>query len=154
MHRLLRVFSVILLLQLGAFLPAGAQSDTGEIDISVQQSNNKTPVVLARVLLDGPVIASEFTGDNGKVKFTDVPDGIYRARVFARGFQAVTSDSFEVTNGKVVTVSVALALSSGAQLKTIASETVKSTATISTTTSTRARSSPLFAPPATTKRSA
>ncbi|HEV3154914.1 MAG TPA: TonB-dependent receptor [Candidatus Baltobacteraceae bacterium] len=133
MHRLLRVFSVSLLLVLGALLPARAQSDTGEIDISVQQSNNKTPVVLARVLLDGPVIASEFTGDNGKVKFTDVPDGIYRARVFARGFQAVTSESFEVTNGKVVTVSVALALSSSTQLKTIASETVKSTATVSTT---------------------
>lgn len=110
-----------------------AQSDTGEIDIAVQQASDKKPVVLARVLLDGPVVASEYTGDNGKVAFTDVPDGIYRARVFGRGFEAVTSQTFEVTNGKVVTITVALALSSSGPLKTIASETVKSTATISTT---------------------
>src|SRR5579864_4850024 len=102
MRRLAAGLFVLLMLATG--VPAVAQSDTGEIDISVQQSNNKTPVVLARVLLDGPVIASEFTGDNGKVRFTDVPDGIYRARVFARGFQAVTSENFEVTNGKLVTV--------------------------------------------------
>ncbi len=132
MRRVASGLLVFLLLAAGA--PALAQSDTGEIDIAVLQASNKTPVVLARVLLDGPVIASEFTGDNGKVAFTDVPDGIYRARVFARGFQAVTSENFEVTNGKVVTIAVALAISSSGPLKTIASETVKSTTTISTTT--------------------
>ena len=133
MRRLLSGFAMLVLVTAALPSAAYAQSDTGEIDIAVTQSNNKTPVVLARVLLDGPVIASEFTGDNGKVRFTDVPDGIYRARVFARGFQAVTSENFEVTNGKVVTVTVALALSSSGPLKTIASEVVKSTATISTT---------------------
>ena len=129
-----RLLSLVLAILLAAgSLPAFAQSDTGEIDIVVQQANNKVPVIMARVLLDGPVIASEFTGDNGKVRFTDVPDGIYRARVFSRGFRGVTSENFEVTNGRVVTVTVALALSTNAPLKTIASETVKSTATVSTT---------------------
>ena len=109
-----------------------AQSDTGEIWINVTDANSKAPVILARVLLDGPVVTSEFTGNDGKVHFISVPDGIYRARVFARGFQAVTSANFEVTNGRSVTVSVDLAQAS-APLKTIASVVSKSTATISST---------------------
>jgi len=108
-----------------------AQSDTGEIWITVQDAGSKAPVILARVLLDGPVVTSEFTGNDGKVHFIDVPDGIYRARVFARGFQAVTSSNFEVTNGRSVTVAVELAQSQ-APLKTIASVVSKSTATVST----------------------
>lgn len=128
-RRLLGLVPILVLFT--AALPALAQSDTGEIDIVVQQAASKAPVVLARVMLDGPVMASEFTGADGKVRFTDVPDGIYRARVFARGFNGVTSQSFEVTNGRVVTVTVALAQSTGT-LRTIASEVVKSTATIST----------------------
>jgi len=80
------LFSLVLVLALlGGGAAALAQSDTGEIDIVVQNSTGNAPVVLARVLLDGPVITSEFTPDNGKVRFTEVPDGIYRARVFARG---------------------------------------------------------------------
>ncbi|MFN2449450.1 MAG: carboxypeptidase regulatory-like domain-containing protein [Candidatus Baltobacteraceae bacterium] len=114
-------------------LPAGAQSDTGEIDIVVQHADTKAPVALARVMLDGPVITSEFSGENGRVRFTEVPDGIYRARVFSRGFQTVTSENFEVTNGRVVTVTVALALAASATLKTIASVTSHSTATVSST---------------------
>ncbi len=133
MTRRLLAFFLILALLLGA-APALAQSDTGEIDIVVQDAGSKAPVVLARVLLDGPVITSEYTGDNGKVHFTEVPDGIYRARVFARGFNAVTSENFEVTNGRVVTVTVALAQAKGGNLRTIASVVAKSTASVSTTT--------------------
>ena len=113
-------------------LPAGAQSDTGEIDIVVTDAGTKAPVTLARVLLDGPVVASEFTGADGKVRFTDVPAGIYRARVSSRGFQNVTSSTFEITNGKSVTVAVALALST--QLKVIGSVESHSTSTVSTNT--------------------
>ncbi len=131
MRRTLAVLVALALLAGAA--PALAQSDTGEINIVVQDAASKAPVVLARVLLDGPVIVSEFTGDNGRVRFTEVPDGIYRARVFARGFQAVTSANFEVTNGRDVTVTVALAQSTGV-LKTIASVVAKSTASVSTTT--------------------
>jgi hypothetical protein len=130
---LTRLLSFVLALALGASaLPALAQSDTGEIDISVQDAVTKKPVVLARVMLDGPVITSEFTGNDGKVRFTEVPDGIYRARVFARGFNGVTSENFEVTDGRLVNVTVALAQSAGGPLRTIASEVVKSTATVST----------------------
>ena len=79
---------------------------------STSSSSNaatKQPIELARVLLDGPVITSELTGKNGKVVFTDVPDGIYRARIVHRGYTSLTSASFEVLDGRVVTVSFALA---------------------------------------------
>ncbi|HET7814242.1 MAG TPA: TonB-dependent receptor [Candidatus Baltobacteraceae bacterium] len=131
-RRVLSLFTILSLL-CGA-VPALAQSDTGEIDIVVQKNDTKAPVALARVMLDGPVITSEFTGDNGKVRFTEVPDGIYRARVSARGYQMVTSENFEVTNGRVVTVTVALAVSQTSGLRTIASVTSKSTATVTTNT--------------------
>ena len=133
-RRLLAVFLLFAIALFAGAVPALAQSDTGEIDIDVQDAASKAPVVLARVLLDGPVITSEFTGENGKVRFTEVPDGIYRARVFSRGFQAVTSEDFEVTNGRVVTVTVALAQSKTNNLRTIASVVAKSTATVSTNT--------------------
>ncbi len=85
-----------------------AQSDSGEIDIVVVDAATKQPLELARVLLDGPVITSELTSKNGKVTFTDVPDGIYRARIVRRGYTSLTSASFEVLDGRVVTVSFAL----------------------------------------------
>ncbi len=130
-----RLIAFLLTLTLAASLTpaARAQSDTGEIWITVQDAGSKAPVILARVLLDGPVVTSEFTGNDGKVHFIDVPDGIYRARVFARGFQAVTSQNFEVTNGRSVTVAVELAQSQTSPLRTIASVVSKSTATVSTT---------------------
>ena len=117
-------------------LPAAAATDTGEIDIVVQNVATKAPIALARVILDGPVISSEFSGDNGKVRFIDVPDGIYRARVGARGYQNVTSEAFEVTNGRQVTVTVSLAAGSNnpSGLKTIASVTAHSTAVVSSST--------------------
>jgi hypothetical protein len=129
-----RLIALLLTLTLiGSLTPAArAQSDTGEIWITVNDAGTKAPVILARVLLDGPVVTSEYTGNDGKVHFIDVPDGIYRARVFARGFQAVTSQNFEVTNGRSVTVAVELAQSQ-APLRTIASVVSKSTATVSTT---------------------
>ena len=42
------------------------------------------------------------------MKFTDVPDGIYRARIVKRGYQSLTSTSFEVLDGRLVNVAVAL----------------------------------------------
>ncbi len=130
-----RLLALLFAMVLGlSAAPVSAQSsDTGEINILVQDANTAKPIVLARVLLDGPVMTSEFTGDNGRVRFTDVPDGIYRARVMARGFQSVTSENFEIINGRNVTVTVTLAMAQGGPLKTIASAVVKSTATVSTT---------------------
>ncbi|HEX3369294.1 MAG TPA: hypothetical protein VHS56_06955, partial [Candidatus Cybelea sp.] len=83
--------------------PAGAQSDTGEIVIVVQDAQSKQPIDLARVLLDGPVITSEITTKSGRVDFTDVPDGIYRTRIVKRGYQSLTSNAFEVLDGRLVT---------------------------------------------------
>ncbi len=109
---------------------ARAQSESAEIDIVVVDATTKQPLELARVLLDGPVITSELTGHNGKVTFTDVPDGIYRARIVKRGYQSLTSASFEVLDGRVVTVNFALALENGG-LKVIGEVTAKASATIS-----------------------
>ncbi|MGA8796817.1 MAG: TonB-dependent receptor [Candidatus Cybelea sp.] len=109
-----------------------AQSDSGEIDIVVVDATTKHPLELARVLLDGPVITSEVTETNGKVTFTDVPDGIYRARIVKRGYNSLTSASFEVLDGRVVTVSFALASETGG-LKVIGQVTAKASATISAT---------------------
>ncbi len=84
---------------------------------------------LVRVVLDGPVVTSELTDKKGEVFFTDVPDGIYRARIVKRGYQTITSNSFEVLNGNSVTVTVALALST--QLKVIGTVVAQSSATVS-----------------------
>ncbi|MFZ0031196.1 MAG: TonB-dependent receptor plug domain-containing protein, partial [Candidatus Cybelea sp.] len=125
--------AVSLLLLLAAVTPSAiAQSDSGEIDIVVVDASTKQPLELARVLLDGPVIASEITGKNGKVVFTDVPDGIYRARIVRRDYTSLTSASFEVLDGRIVTVSFSLALATGG-LKVIGQVTAKASATISST---------------------
>jgi hypothetical protein len=107
------------------------QSEDGTIRIVVLDQASKAPVELARVVLDGPVVTSEFTDKKGLVVFTDVPDGIYRARVVRRDYQTVTSASFEVINGNYVTVDVSLALST--QLKVIGTVEAHSTAAISST---------------------
>jgi len=125
------VAGVLVVLVFGALVAfARAQSESGEIDIVVTDTTTKQPLELARVLLQGPVMASELTGKNGKVTFTDVPDGIYRARIVKRGYEALTSASFEVLNGRVVTVSFALAEENNG-LKVIGHVTAKSSATIS-----------------------
>ena len=122
-----------LLVLLAVLTPnAPAQSDSGEIDIVVVDATTKQPLELARVLLDGPVITSELTGKNGKVVFTDVPDGIYRARIVRRGYTSLTSASFEVLDGRIVTVNFSLAMENGG-LKVIGQVTAKASATISST---------------------
>ncbi len=122
------------LVALALFVPAvaAAQSDSGEIHIVVIDAATKAPIDLARVLLDGEVMASELTSENGQVVFTDVPDGIYRARIVKRGYGSLTSKSFEVLDGRVVTVNVALVEETNG-LKVIGTVSVKASATISST---------------------
>lgn len=120
----------LLLAFLSMTAPMQAQSETGGIDIIVVDTTTKQPIELARVLLDGPVITSEITTKSGKVEFTDVPDGIYRARIVKRGYQSLTSESFEVLDGRMVTVNFALAPDTGG-LKVIGEVTAKASATIS-----------------------
>jgi hypothetical protein len=117
----------------GGCLPqtALAQSDqAGTITIVVTDAATKAPITLARVLLDGPVITTEFTDNSGIVSFIDVPDGIYQARIIRRGYDSVSSAQFEVLEGKAVQINVALAISTS--LKVIATVAVKSTADVST----------------------
>ncbi|HZY99596.1 MAG TPA: TonB-dependent receptor [Candidatus Baltobacteraceae bacterium] len=125
----LALVAIIVLLVSGV---APAQSDSGEIHIVVTDAATKAPIDLARVLLDGAVMASELTSKNGQVVFTDVPDGIYRARIVKRGYSSLTSASFEVLGGRVVTVSVALVEQTNG-LKIIGSVSVKASAAISST---------------------
>jgi len=129
-RRCVALGAAVVLTLLALPVPAPAQSDSGEIDIVVTDVATKHPLDLARVLLDGPVITSEITESNGKVIFTDVPDGIYRARIVKRGYSSLTSASFEVLDGRLVTVSFALAPDTGG-LKVIGEVTAKASATIS-----------------------
>jgi len=132
MHRLSALVCAAVISLASLPLPASAQSDAGEIRIAVTDAVTKAPVELARILLDGPVITTEFSGKNGQVRFIDVPDGIYRARVVKRGYTSVTSVEFEVLGGKLVSVAVALAPDTG-DLHVIATVTARSTATVSST---------------------
>ena len=130
-----RLIAAVLAAAFTAFVvPAGVsaqQDDTGTIRIIVTDQATKSPIELSRVVLDGPVVTSEFTDKRGEVVFTDVPDGIYRARIVKRTYQTITSSSFEIINGNAVTVTVALALST--ELKVIGTVVAQSTATISST---------------------
>jgi hypothetical protein len=135
MHRLLGLLksasaaAVALALCLCTGLPAAAD-DTGMITIIVTDAATHTPLGLARVVLDGPIITSELSGQDGKVIFTDVPSGIYRSRVAKNGYIAITSTHFEVLEGQAVNVAVELAKPA---VKTLGTITVRSTATVSST---------------------
>ena len=109
-----RLFPIVALTLLALLVPsvANAQSSGGTIAITVTDAKTKSPIPLARVILDGPILASEIATSSGSVVFTDAPAGIYRARVFARGYRAVTSAPFEILDGERVNLAVALALSS------------------------------------------
>jgi hypothetical protein len=129
MKRLLTAVLAAALVLFTSLTAWAQQSDSGSIRIVVVDAGTKAPVELARVVLDGPVVTSEFTDKKGLVVFTEVPDGIYRARVVRRDYQTVTSASFEIINGNYVTVNVALALST--QLKVIGTVEAQSSAAIS-----------------------
>ena len=103
---------------LAVLLPgiARAQSSGGAISIVVTDAGSKKPVPLARVVLDGPILASEVATLSGRVTFTDAPAGIYRARIFARGYDAVTSKAFDVLDGQQVNLDVALAQNTSLQV--------------------------------------
>jgi hypothetical protein len=130
--------ALLLLIALAALWPlfAIAQQDAdGSIRIVVTDQASKAPLELARVLLSGPVITSELTGRNGEVLFTDVPDGIYRARVIKGGYEAVTSPQFEIIEGRAIEVAVTLALSTS--LRMIGHVTVHSSTVVSADTLTQ-----------------
>lgn len=107
---MLRRTTALALALLFAFVPslATAQSDTGEITITVVDTSTGQPLSDARVFLTGTMLVSALTQKSGTVKYTDVPTGIYRVRILRRGFDGARSAEFEVLDGKDVTVKFAL----------------------------------------------
>jgi hypothetical protein len=116
------------LLAVGA-LPAAAQSDTGEIVITVVDATTKTPVANARTILVGPQTASSLTTKAGVIRYTDAPAGIYRVRVLHPGYQPGVSSEFDVLSDRSVDVRVELAMQTGG-LKVIGSVTARSRVSI------------------------
>ncbi|MBV8170837.1 MAG: TonB-dependent receptor, partial [Candidatus Eremiobacteraeota bacterium] len=133
---MVRLRALILTAACAAFLslmsapPPACADDTGSITIVVTDAATHAPLGLARVLLDGAVLTSELSQPDGSVHFTDVPPGIYRARVIKNGYDSVTSAQFEVLDGRAVSVAVSLAKPS---VKSLGTVTVRSSAVISTT---------------------
>ncbi|HXW50711.1 MAG TPA: TonB-dependent receptor [Candidatus Acidoferrales bacterium] len=125
------LFAVVAGIAFAPPLPAAAQDEDGQIVITVTDGTSKAPLAFARVLLEGPVMASELTLTNGKVIFTDTPPGVYTARIIKSGYNSITTSSFEVVSGQVVDVGIALAVQTGP--KTIGTIVVKSQASISST---------------------
>ncbi len=134
-RRLIACATAALAIAMSSPFAVAQQSDSGQIRIAVTDASTKAPLALARVLLSGPVITSELTGSNGEVLFTDVPDGIYRARVVKNGYEAVISPQFEVIEGRAITVSVSLAYYQ--QLQVIGHVTVHSSTIVSADTITQ-----------------
>jgi hypothetical protein len=109
---------------------AHADTDTGEITITVVDVRSSAPVSDARAFLIGPTTASSLTTSAGVIHYTDVPSGIYRVRVFRPGFQAGISKDFEVLDGRAVAVRVELAPFDRSGLKVIGSVTARSSVNI------------------------
>ncbi|MDQ2909143.1 MAG: carboxypeptidase regulatory-like domain-containing protein, partial [Candidatus Eremiobacteraeota bacterium] len=133
MYRWLRLVASSLALVVGLGLTVGsaqAQSDTGEIAISVVDAATGKPVADARTILVGPQTASSLTTAAGKIDYTDVPTGIYRVRVLRSGYQSGVSNEFDVLNGRLVNVRVSLSSATGG-LRIIGTVTARSTVNVS-----------------------
>jgi hypothetical protein len=87
--------------------PASAQSDTGEIDLNVVDTALQ-PVGNVRTFLLGAQTANALTTSAGAIQFTDVPVGIYRIRVQARGYDGASTREFDVLPDRAVHVRITL----------------------------------------------
>ena len=84
-----------------------AQSETGEIDLNVIDSAGEA-VGNVRTFLLGAQTANALTTAAGAIKFTDVPVGIYRIRVQARGYDGASTREFDVLPDRAVHVRISL----------------------------------------------
>ncbi|MGH7728702.1 MAG: hypothetical protein ACREM2_07930, partial [Vulcanimicrobiaceae bacterium] len=107
-----------------------AQSETGEIVITVTDVTTKKPVASARTILLGPQTASALTTASGVVQYLDVPSGIYRVRVLRSGYAPGISAEFDVLSDRFVAVDVLLA-PGGRGLRVIGTVQAKSTVAVS-----------------------
>ncbi|MBC5825598.1 MAG: TonB-dependent receptor [Candidatus Eremiobacteraeota bacterium] len=91
-----------------AALPADAQSQNGEIVITVVDAGTGSPVPGVDVFLLGARTTTALTDRAGSVHFTDVPPGIYRADIQRGGYRERNSGDFEVLAGRRVSLRFAL----------------------------------------------
>jgi hypothetical protein len=124
--------ALVVIALIGCAVTASADTDTGEITITVVDAKTASPVADARALLIGPTTASSLTTSGGEIHYTDVPAGIYRVRVFRRDYQPGISKDFDVLNGRAVAVRVELAPVEQSGLKVIGSVTARSSVNITT----------------------
>src|ERR1700729_1257866 len=105
-----RGIAPLLALALLVFAPAGAfaQSDAGEIDLTVVDAATDAPLGNVRTFLLGAQTANALTTASGAIKFTEVPVGIYRIRVQLRGYDGANTREFDVLPDRAVHVSVRL----------------------------------------------
>jgi len=94
---------------IGLAVPVAAQSDLGEIDITVIDASNQKPLANARTILLGPQTANSLTTAAGIIHYTDVPIGIYRIRVQRQGYDAGVTREFDVLPDRAVQVRIELA---------------------------------------------
>ena len=94
--------------------PVRAQSSTGEIDLNVVDAATNKPIGNVRTFLLGAQTANALTTASGAIKFTDVPVGIYRIRLQARGYDGASTREFDVLPDRLVHVRILLTQRSAA----------------------------------------
>ncbi len=94
--------------------PVRAQSSTGEIDLNVVDAATNKPIGNVRTFLLGAQTANALTTASGAIKFTDVPVGIYRIRLQARGYNGASTREFDVLPDRLVHVRILLTQRSAA----------------------------------------
>jgi hypothetical protein len=97
-----------LALLLCAPVRAFAQSEAGEIDLTVVDAATDKPLGNVRTFLLGAQTANALTTASGAIKFTDVPVGIYRIRLQLRGYEGAGTREFDVLPDRAVHVSIRL----------------------------------------------
>jgi hypothetical protein len=93
----------------GSAVPVAAQSDLGEIDITVIDASTQKPLANARTVLLGPQTASSLTTAAGAIHYIDVPIGIYRIRVQRQGYDPGVTREFDVLPDRAVEIRIELA---------------------------------------------
>jgi hypothetical protein len=87
-----------------------ASAASGEIDVTVIDISSKKPIDEARVVLLGALNSSGLTAHDGKLRFIDVPAGIYRLEVVCKGYDGAVVDDFELLSSQRRIFSIALSL--------------------------------------------
>jgi hypothetical protein len=85
-----------------------AQSEAGEIDLTVVDATTDKPLGNVRTFLLGAQTANALTTASGAITFTDVPVGIYRIRLQLRGYEGAGTREFDVLPDRAVHVSIRL----------------------------------------------